>query len=848
MPYVQIPNLPPIISLTDDTLLEGVQGGSSGKLTVGQILTESRVRLAISRSGLVALCASGWRAVPGIVYDVGGYSYLGVLGATGIPDLPGLIPYAEITWNHFGGVGDGSDETSIIVTAWNYLTSLSSGSTQAANPGLLPFTITPGTWLCSQWTNLQMYGFGVVVRGFGDVCRLRNISFTAGPQAFEGVLSDFLVTNNLGKPISSIVNNGSGKLRITTTIPHGLSSGDTLVRLNGTGIYDNYANGATILSVTSPTVFDYDRTYTSNVTNAGAVGGDVIDLRGADHMKVIRVHGKNNVGAHIIIDDSTSSTRMLQNRGEKSLNGFCFLGDGIASNDNHDLDSVYENNAISNISITGNGELKLNGTRGQGAGYNSTAAGGWKNMQILSGVSLNTVVENYYANISLSASRMGGRRYDVSSIVNNGSGKIRVTTVQPHEFNPGYADIQLNSITGYSNTTGYVTNVISPTVFDSDISYTVAASNGQIWANGWDLYMQSNIPPTRLGNDQFFEGGNINYTRIDGVYNVNFVGTRLKQQVWLTSNIYNNRILIVSTSRGRDERVTQNDINPSGPGSIQGWSRFTFSVESPIGFAVSGTERGVIQYPNTGAGLQATNTPVINETGVNKDGPYFKVNGKVVTINEVSGVATLSGAALSGPTKRSNVGGTANAITLTTGTGTSGTIPSGFKLRWLATSSNTGAATIAIDGGAAIDCRALSRGALVALPSGYIMTSVDTEAVYDGTYWVVQRQIQSGTDAVKGSWIRFPDGTQICDVQMIVKPAADTTTGVKSAVWTYPATFVNGSTEVSVSWSVISSRPDLRGQTTTGTTSVNATLYYNETAGAAIDVTGKATATGRWYT
>jgi len=39
MPYKQIPNMPQIISLSSDTLLEGVQSGSSGKLSVGQIVS-----------------------------------------------------------------------------------------------------------------------------------------------------------------------------------------------------------------------------------------------------------------------------------------------------------------------------------------------------------------------------------------------------------------------------------------------------------------------------------------------------------------------------------------------------------------------------------------------------------------------------------------------------------------------------------------------------------------------------------------------------------------------------------------------------------------------------------------
>jgi hypothetical protein len=93
------------------------------------------------------------------------------------------------------------------------------------------------------------------------------------------------------------------------------------------------------------------------------------------------------------------------------------------------------------------------------------------------------------------------------------------------------------------------------------------------------------------------------------------------------------------------------------------------------------------------------------------------------------------------PALRVTYGGTADAIALTTGAGISGTPPTGLAVRFRATAANTGATTIALDGGSPIACRTVDGNAL---PAGYIRTGgaedgyVETEAVFNGTYWVVR--------------------------------------------------------------------------------------------------------------
>ena len=104
-------------------------------------------------------------------------------------------------------------------------------------------------------------------------------------------------------------------------------------------------------------------------------------------------------------------------------------------------------------------------------------------------------------------------------------------------------------------------------------------------------------------------------------------------------------------------------------------------------------------------------------------------------------------------------GGTANAITLTSANlRAGGTLIKGMKFRFEATATNTGATTIAVDGGSAITCVTPTG---VALPAGFIRTDVFTECEYDGSSFVVSRKVESGSNA-NGEWTRWEDGRQEC--------------------------------------------------------------------------------------
>lgn len=129
--------------------------------------------------------------------------------------------------------------------------------------------------------------------------------------------------------------------------------------------------------------------------------------------------------------------------------------------------------------------------------------------------------------------------------------------------------------------------------------------------------------------------------------------------------------------------------------------------------------------------------------------------------------------------------GTANAIVLTTG---GVALAVGMQVRWRAAATNTGAVTINVDGQGAIEARTITN---VALPAGYIRTDADTVATYDGTRWIVGREIERGSNA-NGDFVRLADGTQLCwriSSAIITTQAAGAIFRSILLGWTFPAAF-----------------------------------------------------------
>lgn len=128
-------------------------------------------------------------------------------------------------------------------------------------------------------------------------------------------------------------------------------------------------------------------------------------------------------------------------------------------------------------------------------------------------------------------------------------------------------------------------------------------------------------------------------------------------------------------------------------------------------------------------------------------------------------------------------GSTANALVLSCGFPA---LAVGTQIRFRAPGANTGAATINLDGLGAKACRTVTG---VALPAGYIRTDADTLATYDGTYWVLDRAPEMGSNS-NGRYLRLANGYQSCSKSL---PAAFISTTSIRASWTYPAAFATAS-------------------------------------------------------
>ncbi|MDX1744018.1 MAG: right-handed parallel beta-helix repeat-containing protein, partial [Ruegeria sp.] len=182
------------------------------------------------------------------------------------------------------------------------------------------------------------------------------------------------------------------------------------------------------------------------------------------------------------------------------------------------------------------------------------------------------------------------------------------------------------------------------------------------------------------------------------------------------------------------------------------------------------------------------------------------------------------------PSVYGTYGGTANAITVATELDLT-TEPTGLEIRFRATSANTGATTINLDGLGAATAKTIDGSAL---PAGYIRTDVDTVARYDGTDWIVDRQIERGSNA-NGEYVRTADGSMKCTRNIAGSASAAVT-------WTYPVAFtaldaVNGGASSTSARVVTFSN--------VGTTSVDFDVW--NLAGARTGQTAYLTAHGAWY-
>ncbi|MDP2737226.1 MAG: DUF2793 domain-containing protein [Pseudorhodobacter sp.] len=189
-------------------------------------------------------------------------------------------------------------------------------------------------------------------------------------------------------------------------------------------------------------------------------------------------------------------------------------------------------------------------------------------------------------------------------------------------------------------------------------------------------------------------------------------------------------------------------------------------------------------------------------------------------------------------------GGSANALTLATG-GSLPSLPTGLKLRFIATATNTAAATVAVDGLAVKTIKTVT-GAV--LPAGYLRTGRVTEMTWDGVSFIAERQIERGSNG-NGSYVKWADGTQMCTAVIALSGLTNIATGAvfrsASNLWVFPAVFLappsalaNEAAGPGGCWGSL-------GFSAPTTTSISFMLISPVTI--AVAQTAALTATGKWY-
>ena len=211
------------------------------------------------------------------------------------------------------------------------------------------------------------------------------------------------------------------------------------------------------------------------------------------------------------------------------------------------------------------------------------------------------------------------------------------------------------------------------------------------------------------------------------------------------------------------------------------------------------------------------------------------------TVDALAATSVSAGTLVAG---RATYGGTANAITITTGLGLTALV-AGMEIRFRATATNTGNTTINVDGIGAATAWTVKG---TELPADYILTGQDTVSIYNGLRWVTSRAVESGTNA-NGEWTRWEDGTQRCSFGKLALGTIGT-----SAIqyWTYPISFVSGQTpanqiQAGPSFSSSLSVFDVTKDIGSSSNTQNRTRYRVINTGSSTGGYSTGLALGQWY-
>lgn len=231
--------------------------------------------------------------------------------------------------------------------------------------------------------------------------------------------------------------------------------------------------------------------------------------------------------------------------------------------------------------------------------------------------STSAIVENYFVNCTFTQQQLT-RTYTITSVANSATpGQIVITTSADHQLIAGLS-VTISGTTDYDGQ-AYIKSVGATNTFEIAKTYT-STKTGQVIMPNWGVVIDGGSNYAGV-NDIWFIGGNINHIRIIKAFNIQFWGTRLKEEVWIDDA---NRVMFNRGRRGRGENSFA-DIPVSGPGAIRGWGEFAQSEDAT---AEPGALAMEVAVPNTAAGLTG-NVPSLNRLRVTESSVQVQIAGTI---------------------------------------------------------------------------------------------------------------------------------------------------------------------------------------------------------------------------
>lgn len=208
--------------------------------------------------------------------------------------------------------------------------------------------------------------------------------------------------------------------------------------------------------------------------------------------------------------------------------------------------------------------------------------------------------------------------YTIASVATNGAGGSTVTLTGNHTLTEGMQGTVISGTTTYDGTHD-VFNVIDD-AFDIAVVFVADPGTGTVVRPAWEVVLEGLDAPARC-NDMYFDGGNINFIKLDNVYNAKFNNARVKQQLYLTDSVGTgcNRIIRMGPSRGRQTNSSL-DIQISGQNT--GFADIVYTDPTGAGF---GPGDGGIRMtaPDKSVAMIGNLPQAYNEVFVAEDGIEF---------------------------------------------------------------------------------------------------------------------------------------------------------------------------------------------------------------------------------